>query len=307
MKYDISLLIAVAAFVVAFSIPTTATFSRAASGTPGDNLEKLKKTNSCRGCDLSGLTLKRMNFAGADLEGADLSRTKFQLSSLSGANLRNANLRGASFGGCDLGEADLRGADLRGTSLEGAYLDKTLLEGEFITAKPYEEVGVDDVEKQVYVPSPEKPKKIPEPGEVKVAPRKEVEESQRALARETAPSEKVAGAAAQKVVAAPPELQPGAPVAKKAVALRRAIVEPEDSQTKAKPVAQETSGAVDDIGNGSLGNNPTSPGLWPKMPETAKPSPVPPKEVKMDDVRAAVGGSETPAAEFEMEITREKD
>jgi len=142
------------------------------SVTAKENLDKLIKTNSCRGCYLSGLNLNRIDLSDADLEGADLSKTKMYLANLSRANLRNADLRGTVFGGADLADADLRGADLRGTSLDGAYLGGTLLDGTFVTTKPYEKVGVSDIEKEVYVADQSKPKRDPKAKEIVVAPRR---------------------------------------------------------------------------------------------------------------------------------------
>jgi len=141
-----------------------------------ENIHKLKKDNSCRGCDLSGADLTRFELSGADLEGADLSGVKFFLANLAGANLKHANLRGAIFGGADLGEADLRGADLRGALLESAYLGGTLLDGQFVKARPYESVGVTEVEKDVYIEDQSKPKKNPVKREVSVAPRRDFED-----------------------------------------------------------------------------------------------------------------------------------
>ncbi len=65
----------------------------AESVTAKANLQKLIKTNSCRGCDLSGLDFNRMDLSGVDLEGADLSSGKFYLTNLAGANLKNTKLR----------------------------------------------------------------------------------------------------------------------------------------------------------------------------------------------------------------------
>ncbi len=141
-----------------------------------ENIQKLKKDNSCRGCDLSGVDLTRFELSGADMEGADLSGAKFSLANLAGANLKNANLSGAIFAGADLGEADLRGADLRGALLESAYLGGTLLDGQFIKAKPYESVGVMEVEKDVYIEDQSKPKKKPVQREVSVAQRRDFED-----------------------------------------------------------------------------------------------------------------------------------
>lgn len=269
------------ACIIIATVGSTAAFVRADTATPAENLEKLKGTNSCRGCDLSGLTLNRMEFSGADLEGADLSKTKFQLSNLSGANLRRANLRGASFGGTDLAEADLRGADLRGASLEGAYLDKTLLDGEFVTARPYEDIGVADVEKQVYVPNPDKPKKTPEPGDVKIAAQKEGSVAAPAPETEKASSGRQAAGAASGVTT---EKRPEAPAPKKAIPVGQAIVEPPDmsSQTQqerqsASEPAMKAKGSAGDTGPDKAAAKQESGGA--KMATVGKPSPKPPAEV----------------------------
>lgn len=102
--------------------------------TSEENLEQLIKTRSCRGCDLSGLTLNRLDLSGVDLEGADLSLSKLHLTNLSGANLKNTKLKGTAFGGADLGGADLRGADLQDTSLDNAYLGEALLDDDRATS-----------------------------------------------------------------------------------------------------------------------------------------------------------------------------
>ncbi len=141
----------------------------ASSITARENLDILIKTNSCRDCDLSGLNLNRMDLSGADLEGADLSLTKLFLVNLSQANLKNAKLNGAVFGGADLGDADLRGADLRGANLDGAYLGGALLEGKFVTATPYADAGVPDLQKEVYIADPAQPKKKPEKKDIQLA------------------------------------------------------------------------------------------------------------------------------------------
>lgn len=237
----------VVAGIVCLAASAPAEWSLAESVTAKENLEKLKKTNSCRGCDLSGLTLNRLNLAGADLEGADLSMVKFFLTNLSGANLKNSNLKGTSFGGCDLGEADLRGADLRGTSLDGAYLGETLLDGEFVTAKPYEDIGVADVEKQIYIDDPNKPKKSPKTREVNVAASREFEGPPPPLAVEEnaaeLPAKKDVGTDGPDTVTVQVKgQQPDAPVAKKVAPVQRAIVESQEELEKAvEPLASGVS------------------------------------------------------------------
>ncbi len=158
----------VMAFALSVAVFISGSVCAAESDTALKNLEKLVKTKSCRGCDLSGLTLNRLDLVGADLEGADLSSAKLSLTNLSRANLKKCNLRGATFGGTDLSDADLRGADLRGTSLDSSYYQGAQFDGEFIVSKPYEDVGESDVEKEVFVADPVKPKQSPKTEEVKV-------------------------------------------------------------------------------------------------------------------------------------------
>jgi hypothetical protein len=78
------------------------------------NFNQLLTTNACRGCNLNGAVLNRLNLTEADLEGADLTGARLNAASLVGANLRNAVLRGAWLGDADLTKANLLGADLEG-------------------------------------------------------------------------------------------------------------------------------------------------------------------------------------------------
>jgi Pentapeptide repeats (8 copies) len=103
------------------------------------DLQKLKKTKQCPGCDLSGAYLSgadlsgarlpRANLSGADLSradlsGADLSAVKLVLADMTGTNLTGANLTGANLFMADLFGADLFGATLNNADLTGADLTK---------------------------------------------------------------------------------------------------------------------------------------------------------------------------------------
>ena len=66
------------------------------------HLQKLKDTNECVRCDLSGANLSGANLLRADLEGADL---------------RYANLYGANLGGANLTHAELAATFMRATIL----------------------------------------------------------------------------------------------------------------------------------------------------------------------------------------------
>jgi len=107
--------------------------------------KQLIETNSCPGCDLSGLDLDRENLTGANLEGANLSGVKLRLATLAQANLRNTDLRDAEFDGSDLAEADLRGADLRGATFTGAYLVGAKFDDEVILNQPAVELAAENV------------------------------------------------------------------------------------------------------------------------------------------------------------------
>jgi len=100
----------------------------AASGKIQENKKRLVETNSCPGCDLSGVNLDGVNLPGANLEGANLTQAKLNTATLTKANLHNAVLRGAELTGANLADSDLRGADLRGADFTGAYLLGTKLD-----------------------------------------------------------------------------------------------------------------------------------------------------------------------------------
>ena len=61
------------------------------------DLEKLKATNSCESCDLTGadlvgVKLRDANLTGVDLRGAKLPKVKLRDANLTEANLTGANL-----------------------------------------------------------------------------------------------------------------------------------------------------------------------------------------------------------------------
>lgn len=197
-------------------------FAHAApSVTAKENLKNLIATKSCPGCDLSGLNFNRMDLSKSNLEGADLSLSSFFLTNLSYANLKNTTLNGAVFGGADLGDADLTGADLRGVSLDSAYLGGTKMTGELVTTKPFEKIGVDEVEKDVYVENQSIPKKTPKQKEVSLSERRDLSETPPVIStteiKEEVVVEDVVDEPSEKVAkSSPPEtIVPIAPAAKK--------------------------------------------------------------------------------------------
>ncbi len=173
MRLRFSFALSAVIFAVIFSGNIS---SGAESVTSHENLQKLIKTNSCRGCDLSGVNLNRVDLSHADLEGANLEQARVYLTNLSSANLRNANLKGVVFGGTDLGGADLRGADLRGAVLDGAYLGGAFLDGMMVTTELADNSDLTGIEQEVYINNPEKPKKKPVKNEVIVGKRRVFQE-----------------------------------------------------------------------------------------------------------------------------------
>lgn len=82
-----------------------------------ENVEKLRSTNSCPGCDLHGADLRNTNLEDANLNGANLRNAN-----LSGCELQNVDFRGANLEAADLRRGDFNGADMSGASLNGAWV-----------------------------------------------------------------------------------------------------------------------------------------------------------------------------------------
>src|SRR5687767_3549877 len=70
------------------------------------------ESKECPGCNLSGISFKRRDLAGANLAGANLEVSSFHRANLRGANLSGANLAYANFNRADLTNANLQGANL---------------------------------------------------------------------------------------------------------------------------------------------------------------------------------------------------
>lgn len=88
-----------------------------------EDLERLKESKKCPGCDLRGANLRGLNLTDSNLEGANLMGSNLEGvtledailddASLEKANLRNAKLHGASMDHAIVDEADFKGADLQ--------------------------------------------------------------------------------------------------------------------------------------------------------------------------------------------------
>jgi len=141
------------------------------------NINTLIQTKNCPGCDLTNANLNRLDLSNAILEGANLTGATIFLTDMTGANLKNANLQRTGFGGTDIAGADLRGADLRGANLSGAYVTGAKFDGEFISTSPFENEGITEIEKKVYVEDTVKPKKLPVQKEVTIGQRRDFQET----------------------------------------------------------------------------------------------------------------------------------
>ena len=78
-----------------------------------EDLKKLKETNECVECDISGADLVRANLKGANLMGANLKEAILVRIDLIGANLAGANLEDANLWIGYLWKANLDGANLK--------------------------------------------------------------------------------------------------------------------------------------------------------------------------------------------------
>ncbi len=100
-----------------------------AQADPAKDLQKLLTTNSCEGCDLSGVSLIGVDLSGAQLQGAKLNAANFSGADLSGANLTKVSAVGTSFMGANLQKTVLVKASLIYTNLAKAQLNDALLQG----------------------------------------------------------------------------------------------------------------------------------------------------------------------------------
>ena len=93
-------------------------------GYKGADLEKLKTTNACKGCDLKGANLTNVSLGGKDIKDANISGAKLQGSAitwgqiLSTKNGKDKNLQWIDFSGFDFSGKDLTGFNLRGARFD---------------------------------------------------------------------------------------------------------------------------------------------------------------------------------------------
>ena len=95
-----------------------------------EDLERLKESKKCPGCDLRGADLRGLNLNAANLEGANLMGANLEGVSLEAATLEDAscektNLRNAKLHGTSMDHATIDGADFNGADLQ----DVTWIDG----------------------------------------------------------------------------------------------------------------------------------------------------------------------------------
>ncbi len=83
------------------------------------NIERLRNTNSCPGCELFYANLRGANLSSANLISANLFHADLSGANLTNANLTNAYLSGANFGGANLTNAKLHNAEVIDTYFFG--------------------------------------------------------------------------------------------------------------------------------------------------------------------------------------------
>ena len=96
------------------------------------NLEKLKSTKTCSGCDLTGIVLRDFDLKNTDLSGANLTGANLGRSDLTGANLTDANLTDTDLRGANLTDAilintNLSGVKLSYSNINGAEISRAVL------------------------------------------------------------------------------------------------------------------------------------------------------------------------------------
>jgi uncharacterized protein YjbI with pentapeptide repeats len=100
--------------------------SDASAFDPAD-LKKLKETNECEGCDLTGAYLMKNKLIGAKLRKANLSDAFLTNADLTGADLTGTNLSKAKLHSANLGAADLTASTLKGAILNNTILCNTIM------------------------------------------------------------------------------------------------------------------------------------------------------------------------------------
>ncbi len=98
------------------------------------DLQRLKSTNQCQGCNLTGAVLSGASYpdaklAGANISSASISNSKLANADFSGANMAYINLTSADLTGANMSNTDLRVANLTNAKLQKANLSRANLAG----------------------------------------------------------------------------------------------------------------------------------------------------------------------------------
>jgi uncharacterized protein YjbI with pentapeptide repeats len=98
--------------------------AQAAHGTDPNDLQRLKQTGKCRGCNLVGADLRSVNLRNAELEDANLETANLSGANLKDADFDRANLKYANFKGALIDNTDFSEANLQGAMLDLQELER---------------------------------------------------------------------------------------------------------------------------------------------------------------------------------------
>jgi hypothetical protein len=124
--------------------PTVTTQAPNRSPAATAEVNRLRQTKQCAGCNLSGANLQNIDLDDANLQNANLQGANLFRADLSKANLQGANLQGANLTDADLEAANLQGAALQNTSLQRSKLEKANLQGANITGANLQGADLED-------------------------------------------------------------------------------------------------------------------------------------------------------------------
>ncbi len=107
-----------------------------------DHTERLKRTNQCPLCDLSGADLQDVNLFGSNLVGANLRGANLSGANLGSANLTDADLTRATLIRAYLHKANLEATNFSEANLTGAYLREATFMGTTLTSATLQSVNL---------------------------------------------------------------------------------------------------------------------------------------------------------------------
>ena len=176
-------------YLLSLTFITFLLFPSLSFGFDQDDLDKLKATNECVGCNLSGANLSYANLSGANLNRADLRganlfginlhRANLEGAYLNKANLNKANLNKANLSGADLSETYLFEANLRGANLSGADLSFAILTGATLTGANLEGANLANIKNPPKIITNELKRRKPEEEKRKAEEERKAEEKRK--------------------------------------------------------------------------------------------------------------------------------